>query len=150
MDIRGLMVIGLVVFAILIAIGFVKKITKLIIMTVGIVILIWGVMAVLPAGMKAGVDLSLTLTGAKVFKTIPEDSAELLKSGFIRLTPTDKFSFAYPKYMTVRDAPPVTPDNVHDFDMDFFTTTKVYEGVEIKYFPKDLEKIKAILHKNGI
>lgn len=150
MDIRGFIIVGIVIVGATIIFGIIEKMTRLIFTAIGTVILIMGVMYVLPPGVKASVDLSLTLTGAKVFKNIPEESIEVLKSGYIRFEPAKHVSVAIPKYEAVKDAPVVTSKNVHDWNMDMFTITQEYRGTTIKYFPKDEDKFKAILEKNGL
>lgn len=150
MDIRSMIVIFVLVVGALILYGIMKKMISVAITAVIIVAAVVMIGKALPQGVKASIDLSLCLTGAKAFKTIPEESLEVLKSGYIKLTPSQHLNYSYPTYKSVKDAPPVTTDNIHDFDMKFFTITKVYQGVEVKYQTEKYQHVKDILTSYGL
>lgn len=122
-------IVGLMVY------GFIKRLVGLVTSSATIIILALVVYTLMPQPAKASLDLTLALTGSKIFENVSEENIQTLRDVGIKVNFAGGFTYAYPVYTTVSDAPEVTNSNVYDFSTDFFTFTYVPRHIKVVTTP---------------
>ena len=149
MDIRLIILLLIVATVILAILAIIRRSIKIGISILVLYVALTFVYSVLPIEAKASIDISLALTGSKYFAKVSEEHIAYVKDRGIDIKTTPFFSFAYPVYTTYQDAPPVTADNITDFNIDYFDTEKGCIGIQVMIQEKQFDKAISILTSMG-
>lgn len=129
--------------------SIVHRLIKTAISTFAFIVACYFIWAVTPMPIKASVDLTLALTGSRMFAEVDEEHMNYLEDTGLKIKFTGAFTYAFPEFTTVSNAPKVTNDNAYDFDMNFFTFDYVPRHINIVTTPKREGEVTQILKSLG-
>ena len=151
MDINSLLFVGLAILVILLIIGIIHKIMSMIISVVTIVVIVMFLWNVTPVEYKACVDLSLALSGSKLFEKISPEHQEIIDKTDIKVNLNSNFTLAYPKFAkTSSRKEPITNENNHDFDINLFSYDKDLREIRVVSTPRNADTVTKVLKNMGI
>ena len=151
MDLSTVLFLGGAVLAILFVIGIVNQIKNMIASALTILLVAGAIWYVMPIQYKATVDLSLALSGSKIFEEISPQHVEIIRNTKVVVNFDSKLTLAYPSFVnTPSNKTEITNENNHDFNMDMFTFDKELESIRIISTPKNAKTVERVLSNIGI
>lgn len=121
----------------------IKKLFKLAISGASFVVICILIYTIAPPHVQSGIQMTLALSTNGVFSQFNDSVKEELKTKSITYNTTGKFTWVEPVVVNVSQAPTLTNENNHTFDIGFFTYEKKVVGYKIHCKYQDVEKIKA-------
>lgn len=151
MDMSTLLFIGLAVVIVLLIVGLVNRLIHMVVSTVVIVVVICLVWNIVPIEYRVCADLSLALSGSKIFEKISPEHEKIIQEVDVVVNFDSSMTVAYPKFATTSSRKePITNDNNHEFDINLFSFDRELQSIRVVSTPKNAETVTRVLSGLGI
>lgn len=151
MDLSSIIFIIGAVLLVVFIIGIINRLMHMVISAVvfvGVLALVW---YVTPIEYKACVDLSLALSGSRLFQEVSEEHQEIIGKTKVLVNYESKLTIAYPEFDRVTsNKTPITNENNHDFNMDLFTYDKTLQAIKIRTTQDKRTEVNDTLRSIGV
>lgn len=150
MSLIGLALLGIAALVVIGIFLIMKKVYKLGVTFIVVVAMLGFIYTNLPDYWQASIRLTIALSTNGAFSKMESEQVDLINKGIVTVKGDGKFTWVKPVTEITANTPEITADNLHEFNIDFFTTSRQTLGYEIHYRYVDEAKVLDKLTKLGI